>query len=158
MNSIQNLLQHNKAQDILDALAAKLQTSDEAPFWKEKAIPFATAVLSVLIPLREQNLLFTPEGDYKEVLTTDLFLQWMDLLSLKMLVFTLHLSNEASQLLRTKLPKEQTFTYTSIDVGPLAKYLSAQNIDLSKEDLDFPISSYNIHQGIKNTIKPLLQD
>jgi len=158
LNNIQKLLQDASTQQILDALQSKLKTSDEAPFWKDKTIPFAAAVLSVLIPLRQQNLLFTPEGDYMPKLSAKLFLEWMDLLSLKTLLFTIHLSNEASELLRTKLPHEKSSSYKSIDIEPLAKYLSMQNVDLSKEDLDFPISSYNIHQGIKNIIKPLLQD
>ncbi len=158
MNNIQKLFQDASTQQILDALKSKLKTSDEAPFWKDKAMPFAAAVLSVLIPLRQQNLLFTPEGDYAPDLNAELFLEWMDLLSLKTLLFTIYLSNEASELLRTKVPNEKSSSYKLIDIEPLARYLSMQNVDLSKEDLDFPISSYNIHQGIKNIIKPLLQD
>lgn len=155
---MQNLLWHSNKEQILDALAHKVESSDEAPFWKEKAIPFTAAILSVLLPLRDQDLLFTPEGEYAPELSTKLLLDWMDLLSLKTLLFTLHLSNEASKLLRTKVSEDKAYGYKPIDVEPLARYLSMQNVDLSKEELDFPISSYNIHQGIKNIIAPLLQD
>ncbi|MDZ7818419.1 MAG: hypothetical protein U5K55_07310 [Aliarcobacter sp.] len=57
-----NLLQNSSQEEILKILEDKLKQSEEPEFWKEKILPFTQAILSILIPLREQNLLFNPEG------------------------------------------------------------------------------------------------
>jgi len=141
---------------IVDTLAKELETRNESPFWSDKVVPFSRAILSVLIPLREMDLLFTPEGKYVETLTPELFLEWSDFLSLKMLAFTIAKSNEAGELLRTSLQKEACVRYMPIDLKTLGEYLSLYTVNLEREDLDFPIASYNLHQGVSNVIKSLL--
>jgi len=143
-------------QTIVDTIDKELQTRNESPFWKDKVVPFSKAILSVLIPLRDQNLLFTPEGKKSEKLTPELFLEWSDFLSLKMLAFTLAKSNEAGELLRTSLDKEACQRYEAIDLKDLGEYLSLYTVNLEREDLDFPIANYNLHQGVSNVIKSLL--
>ena len=150
------MLYTDSASSILDTLENRLQNTNEAQFWKEKVIPFCKAVLSVLIPLRDQDLLFTPEGQYQDTLDIDLLMKWMDFVSLRTLAFIIQDSNNAAKLLRTKMEEQQTLRYTAIDIELLAQYLNTYNVDLKSEDLDFPISSYNIHQGLKNIIKQLL--
>jgi len=54
------LLQSGDSAAILGAIKAAIDRSDEAPFWQQKTLPYCEAILSVLIPLREQNLLFDP--------------------------------------------------------------------------------------------------
>ncbi|MEJ2373388.1 MAG: hypothetical protein P8Y16_06310 [Sulfurimonas sp.] len=141
---------------IVSEILDELETRNESPFWKEKVGPFTTAVLSVLIPLRDRGILFDPQGDKADVLTPELFLEWSDFVSLKMLVFTLARSNEAGQLLRTKLSDEESLKYEPIDLEKLGSYLSKYSVNLENESLDFPIANYNLHQGVSNVIKSLL--
>ena len=150
------LFSSKSADDIATALDITLQSRNESPFWLDKVIPFTKAVLSILIPLREQNLLFDPQGRFQESLTPELFLEWMDFVSLKMLAFTIQKSNEASKLLRTALSEEQCLSYKAIDISVLATYLSKYSVNMQNETLDFPIANYNVHQGVKNVVKSLL--
>ena len=141
---------------IVKTIDKELQTRNESPFWADKVVPFSRAILSVLIPLREMDLLFTPEGRYVDTLTPELFLEWSDFLSLKTLAFTLAKSNEEGELLRTSIEKEACVRYEPIDLQPLGEYLSRYTVNLEREDLDFPIANYNLHQGVTNVIKSLL--
>jgi len=142
--------------DIATTLDITLQSRNESPFWLDKVIPFSKAVLSILVPLRDQNLLFDPQGKFQDSLTPELFLEWMDFVSLKMLAFTIQKSNENSTLMRTSLTQEQCKKYQNIDVSILASYLAKYNVNMLHEDLDFPIANYNVHQGVKNVVKSLL--
>ena len=95
------LLQNSSLEEILAILKNKLDQSEEPDFWKEKIIPFTEAILSVLIPLKEQNLLFNPEGQIVQKLNSELFFRWSDLVCLRILYFIIKQSNEKQQLLRT---------------------------------------------------------
>lgn len=143
-------------QDILDVLGSELKTRNESPFWSDKVIPFSEAILSILIPLREAEMLFTPEGEAVDELTPELFFRWSDFVSLKALAFTIQRSNEAEKLLRTKLDDLTCQAYENIDLKKLGDYLARYTVNLENEDLDFPISNYNLHQGVSNVIKSLL--
>ncbi|MBU1659677.1 hypothetical protein KKG72_11610 [bacterium] len=142
--------------EILNVLEAELKTRNESPFWADKIVPFSRAILSVLIPLRDNNMLFNPEGTAVDDLTPELFLKWSDFVSLKTLAFTLQKSNEAQTLLRTKLESSTCQRYEKIDLKLLGDYLSRYTVNLENESLDFPISNYNLHQGVSNVIKSLL--
>lgn len=150
------LFKYEDIETITDVIEKELAQRNESPFWSDKVVPFSKAILSVLVPLRENDLLFTPEGKYTEVLTPELFLDWSDFLSLKTLAFTLSKSNEAGKLLRTKLEEEKCQRYKPIDLSDLGKYLSKYTVNLENENLDFPIANYNLHQGVSNVIKSLL--
>ena len=141
---------------IVTTIDTELKTRNESPFWADKVVPFSRAILSVLIPLREMNLLFTPEGKTAKELTPELFLEWSDFLSLKTLAFTLAQSNAAGELKRTEYAEEKAKEYTPIDLQLLGEYLSRYTVNLEKEELDFPIANYNLHQGVSNVIKSLL--
>src|SRR3989338_2712600 len=104
LHSMSTLLRSGKNSAILGAISSALERSDEAPFWRQKSLPFCEAILSVLIPLREQNLLFDPEGNPQTELSPALFIRWCDLLSLKTLAFTLAHSNKEGKLVRTNFP------------------------------------------------------
>ena len=157
MNQATLELFHSKsADDIATALDITLQSRNESPFWMDKIIPFSKAVLSILVPLREQNLLFDPQGKFQESLTPELFLEWMDFVSLKMLAFSIQKSNENCCLLRTSLSQKECLRYQAIDITLLAAYLSKYNVNMLDESLDFPIANYNVHQGVKNVVKSLL--
>lgn len=141
---------------ILETLDVELKKRNESPFWRERVLPFSEAVLSVLIPLRDSKMLFNPEGIAVEELTPELFFRWCDFVSLKTLAFTIQKSNEAGILLRTKLDEQLCKNYKSIDLERLGAYLSKNSVNLQNESLDFPISNYNMHQGVSNVIKSLL--
>jgi len=142
--------------DILSAVEAALNNTNESPFWAKRVIPYSDAILSVLIPLRDQNLLFNPEGEAREKLDKELILRWCDLLSLKTLAFTLQKSNQTGTLERTKIDAEDAKRYESIDLEQLATYLSNNSIHLENEAEDFPIANYNLHVGVTNVITQLL--
>lgn len=142
--------------EISKTIETELATRNESPFWADKVVPFSTAILSILLPLRDNNLLFDPEGKLHDNLTPELFMEWNDLVSLKTLAFTIQKSNIAQELLRTKIDVEKCKTYKEIDLKILGDYLSRYTINLEYEDLDFPIANYNLHQGVSNVIKSLL--
>ena len=154
--STRQLFASKSIDDITTALDITLQSRNESPFWMDKVIPFSHAVLSILVPLREQELLFTPEGKYQETLTPELFLEWMDFVSLKMLMFIIKQSNADSKLVRTSIDEQKALRYEEIDTQILSAYLGRYNVNLENEELDFPIANYNVHQGVKNVIKSLL--
>ena len=150
------LFRTKNIEEIIDILDAELKTRNESPIWTERLIPFATAILSVLISLRDKNMLFSPEGKLEKELTPELFFKWSDFVSLKTLAFTIQKSNSEGKLLRTELDDSTCQEYEEIDLKLLGDYLSANNVNLEDEFLDFPISSYNLHQGVSNVIKSLL--
>jgi hypothetical protein len=153
MEKFSQILQNSSKEEILEEIENRLKNSDEKEFWKEKVIPFMDAVLSVLIPLREQNLLFNPEGKIKEKLDSELFFRWSDLVCLRILAFILQESNEKNELVRTEY---KNINYDLIDLETVAKYLTSNRIDLTDEDnLDFPVATYNLHTGINTIIKNL---
>lgn len=150
------LFKNQTIEAILQILEDELKSRNESPFWRERVIPFSEAILSVLIPLRDAKMLFNPEGTGVDELTPELFFRWCDFVSLKTLAFTIQKSNEAGVLLRTKLDDETCKRYKNIDLSPLGTYLAKHSVNLQNESLDFPISNYNLHQGVSNVIKSLL--
>ncbi len=150
------LFESATVEEILEILQNELQKRNESPFWRERVVPFSEAILSVLVPLRDRGMLFDPQGVSASLLTPELFFAWSDFLSLKTLAFTLQRSNEAGVLLRTKLKEDECRKYKPIDLTSLGAYLSKNRVNLENEYLDFPISSYNLHQGVSNVIKSLL--
>lgn len=150
------LFKSGDIQTILDVLESELKKRNESPFWADKVVPFTNAILSVLIPLRDSKMLFNPEGKEESELTPELFFRWSDFVSLKTLAFTIQKSNEAGRLLRTKLESSKCEEYKNIDLKNLEDYLARYTVNLENENLDFPISSYNLHQGVSNVIKSLL--
>lgn len=154
-DNLSNLLQNSSLEEILQNIDDKLKKSDEADFWKEKILPFCEAILSVLLPLKKQNLLFTPEGKIVTLIDSQLFYRWSDLVCLKTLAFIIQQSNEQNKLIRTDY---KNIKYQIIDLEKLGVYLSSNKINLVDEDsLDFPLSIYNIHQGMITVIKNLFK-
>ena len=154
LHTMDTLLRNAETSLILGAISSALDRSDEAPFWRQKSLPYCEAVLSVLIPLREQHLLFDPEGNPHTDLTPALFIRWCDLLSLRTLAFTLARSNDEGKLLRTNI---NTQSYQSIDLEILGKYLSSYNVNLENEMVDFPVTNYNLHIGMTSLITKILE-
>ncbi|MEA3523675.1 MAG: hypothetical protein U9R50_11975 [Campylobacterota bacterium] len=156
IRTIDQLFQSASQKEILDAISVALKNSTEAPFWSEKVIPFSEATLSVLIELREQNLLFTPEGKPADTLSAELFLQWCELYSLRSLAFTLQKSNTTSILQNTKYDMLTCKSYKYISLEHLGSYLSKHMVNLDNIMVDFPVTHYNLHVGIHDVIKKLI--
>ena len=150
------LFKTNDIETITDTLGKELETRNESPFWGDKVVPFSRAILSVLVPLRDNSMLFNTQGNLQEELTPELFLEWSDFVSLKMLAFTIQKSNTSKVLQRTNLESGLCESYKEIDLQLLGDYLSLYTVNLEDELLDFPISNYNLHQGVSNVIKSLL--
>lgn len=148
------LLQNSSQEEIIKVLEDKLKNSEEPDFWKEKIIPFTEAILSVLLPLKEQNILFNPEGQIVNTIDSELFFRWSDLVCLKTLAFVIQESNEKNELVRTDYKNVE---YKVINLEKLGVYLSSNRVNIIDEDsLDFPMSIYNLHQGMITIIKNLL--
>ena len=148
------LLQNSSQEEIIKVLEDKLKNSEEPDFWKEKIIPFTEAILSVLLPLKEQNILFNPEGQIVNTIDSELFYRWTDLVCLKTLAFVIQESNEKNELVRTDYKNVE---YKVINLEKLGVYLSSNRVNIIDEDsLDFPMSIYNLHQGMITIIKNLL--
>ena len=148
------LLQNSSQEEIIKVLEDKLKNSEEPDFWKEKIIPFTEAILSVLLPLKEQNILFNPEGQIVNTIDSELFFRWSDLVCLKTLAFIIQESNEKNTLVRTDYNNVE---YKVINLEKLGVYLSSNRVNIIDEDsLDFPMSIYNLHQGMVTIIKNLL--
>jgi hypothetical protein len=150
------LFKNGNLTEITQVLATELKSRNESPFWSDKIVPFSQAILSILIPLRDNKMLFDPEGSAESELTPELFFRWNDFVSLKTLAFTIQKSNEAGILVRTKLSPSTCQEYKHIDLQLLGAYLGRYTVNLENESLDFPISNYNLHQGVSNVIKSLL--
>ncbi len=150
------LFKDENIQTILSVLKNELMNRNESPFWSDKVIPFSEAILTILIPLRDADMLFNPEGVAVSELTPELFFLWSDFVSLKSLAFSIQKSNLAKELLRTKLDSSVCKKYTEIDLKILGDYLAKNRVNLEDENLDFPIATYNLHQGVSNVIKSLL--
>ena len=71
------------------------------------------------------------------------------------MAFIIQESNEQNKLLRTDY---KNVDYKTIDLEKLGIYLSSNKVNLVDEDsLDFPISIYNLHQGMLTIIKNLFK-
>ena len=153
--TLNELLKNSTKEEILELYSKALDLSDEDDFWKEKILPYVDAVLSVLLPLRDQNLLFTPEGRVVEEINQEFFFRWSDLICLRTIAFILEESNEKNTLVRTDY---KDVNYEKIDLQILGEYLSSFKVNLTEEDsLDFPIANYNLHTGMLTTIKTLIK-
>ena len=155
---IEQLFSTADAAKIAEAIRARLDSSGHQGYLASKALPFSEAILSVLLPLRDMDLLFDPEGRYASRLDSTLFLRWCDLVSLKLLLFTLAHSNEAGRLVRTKLSKQQVKNYKPVALKSLARYLNSYGVDLEDEMRDFPVASYNLHQGVSDILRQILKE
>lgn len=153
MKTLKMMFEDNNTKMLTEALELALQRNNESPFFAEKAIPLVEAVYSVLVPLKEQNLLFNPEGNPIDAYNFDEFLRWTDLVSLKNLYFTIKESNEKGILTRTKY---KGTSFTPIDLSTLKEYVKRYNIHEEFEHEDFPIANYNLHMGIASVIKEVL--
>ena len=154
MKTLNELLENSSKEELLKLYEEALENSEEEDFWKEKILPYIDAVLSVLFPLRDQKLLFTPEGRVVEKIDKEFFYRWSDLVCLRTMAFILEESNSKGELVRTSY---KDASYKKIDLQILGEYLNSYRVNLTDEDnLDFPVANYNLHTGMLTTIKTLI--
>ena len=156
IQTIEQIFKDGDQERIVSTIASALKGSNESPIWVTKVIPLTEAILSVLIPLRDQNLLVSPEGNSIEKLTPELFLRYCDLSNLKVLAFSLQMSNESNSLKRSRYDESQASQYQNIDLSLLGSYLSSFSVNLEDEWQDFPIANYNLHIGVSDLIRTLI--
>lgn len=156
IQTIEQIFKDGDQERIVSTIASALKGSNESPIWVTKVIPLTEAILSVLIPLRDQNLLVSPEGNSIEALTPKLFLRYCDLSNLKVLAFSLQMSNESNSLKRSRYDEAQASQYQNIDLSQLGSYLSSFSVNLEDEWQDFPIANYNLHIGVSDLIRTLI--
>lgn len=155
MKTLNELLVNSSREEILELYTIALDKSEEEDFWKEKIIPYVDAILSVVLPLRDQKLLFTPEGRTVDIIDEEFYYRWADLMCLRTMAFILEESNAKVSLCRTDY---KDVNYEPIDLQTLGEYLSLYRVNLDDEDsLDFPVSNYNLHTGMLTTIKTLIK-
>ena len=157
IQTISQILETSTQDKILELSMLRLNDLNESKMWKDKTPQLVEAILSVLVPLRDQKLLFSADGKVLDRLTPELILDYCDLMSLKTLAFTLEMSNKEKSLKRTKYTKDKTDKYKTIDLSQLGKYLSSYSVNLEDEWLDFPISNYNLHIGIRDIVKQIFK-
>ena len=153
MKTLKMMFEENNAKQLTDALELGLKNNNESPFFAGKVTPLVEAIFSVVVPLKEQGLLFNPEGKKIEYFNFEEFLQWTDLVSLKNLYFTIKESNEKGNLTRVQFDGSH---YKSINLEILSDYIKRYNIHLEFEEEDFPIAHYNLHTGVASVIKELV--
>jgi len=153
MKTLKMMFEENNVKFLTDALEVGLKNKNESPLFAAKVTPLVEAIYSVILPLKEQNLLFNPEGKKIEKFNFDEFLEWTDLVSLKNLYFTIKESNEKGELCRTHFDAS---AYKTIDLEILTDYIKRYNIHEEYEEEDFPIAHYNLHKGVASVIKELV--
>jgi len=153
MKTLKMMFEENNVELLTSALEVGLKNKNESPLFAAKVTPLVKAIFSVALPLQEQNLLFNPEGKKVEKFNFEEFLQWTDLVSLKILYFTLKESNEKGELVRTQLNGSD---YVAVDLEVLRDYVKRYNIHEEYEEEDFPIAHYNLHTGVASVIRELV--
>ncbi len=153
MKTLKTMFEEDDVKQLTQAVELSLHNKNESPFFAEKATPLLQAIYSVILPLKAQDLLFNPEGKRIEKFDFDAFMRWTDLVSLKLLYFTIKESNEKGQLCRTEY---NDVSYTPVDLSVLTEYMKRYNIHTEYEEEDFAIAHYNMHIGIASVIKDAL--
>jgi len=140
-----NPLLKGTADEITDIIGNMLDTSGDNAFWSGRALTMMKALLSILIPLRDMDLLFDPKFNKQEILTLGLLVKWIDLQNLKTLYFLIKRSNELGYLDIDGWPEEWKKRYQPIDIDRLESYLTSVYLDIHDEDADIQEGSSKQH-------------
>lgn len=88
------LLNKGTADEITDIIGNLLEQGGDNAFWSGRALSMMKGLLSILVVLKDNNLLFTPNGEKSEILTFTLLQKWIDDKNLKKLYFTIKVANQ----------------------------------------------------------------
>lgn len=89
-----NPLLKGSADEITDIIGNMLDTGGDNSFWSGRALAMMKGLLSILVPLRDNGLMFDPTGKKVDVLTFSFLGKWIDMQNLKMLYFTIKEANK----------------------------------------------------------------
>jgi len=140
-----NPLLKGTADEITDIIGNMLDTSGDNAFWSGRALTMMKALLSILIPLRDKDILFDPKFNKKDILTLDLLVKWIDLQNLKTLYFLIKRSNDLGYLDIDGWPQEWKKRYEPINIDRLESYLTSVYLDIHDEDADIQEGSSKQH-------------
>ena len=142
-----NPLLKGGADEITDIIGNMLDTSGDNAFWSGRAITAMKALLSILVPLRDMGLLWTPDNKKAPILTFSVLNEWLgDLQSLKTLYFTIKRSNELGYLDKLDVfTEEEVNRYKPIDYKRLQNYLASVYLNIHDENAEIEESSSKQH-------------
>lgn len=145
-NRFNPLLKGNE-DEITDIIGNMLDTSGDNAFWSGRAITAMKALLSILVPLRDMGLLWTPDNKKAPILTFSVLNEWLgDLQSLKTLYFTIKRSNEVGFLDKLDVfSEEEAQKYKPIDYKRLQNYLASVYLNIHDENAEIEESSSKQH-------------
>jgi len=89
-----SLLSKGNADEISDIIGNMLEQGGDNAFWSGRALSMMKGLLSILIPLKDAGLLFTPDGEKAEILTFSLLQKWIADVNIKRLFFTVKVANK----------------------------------------------------------------
>jgi hypothetical protein len=127
-----NPLLKGSADDVIDIIGTMLDTSGDNAFWSGRALIMMKGLLSLLIPLRDADLLFDPQGNKVNVLTFSEIMRWIDLQNLKELYFTIRESNDLGYLDVDGMTSEEKKRYpdSGVSIDRLEGYLTSVYVDI----------------------------
>jgi len=140
-----NPLLKGTADEISDIIGNMLDTSGENGFWAGRALTMMKALLSILVPLRDMDLLFDPKGNHQPILTLSLLVKWIDLTNLKNLYWIIRESNELGYLDIDTFNQNEKERYTPIDYERLESYLTSVYVDIHNKNAKISESSSKQH-------------
>lgn len=145
-NKFNPLLKGNE-DEITDIIGNMLDTTGENAFWSGRAITAMKALLSILVPLRDMGLLWTPDGKRAPILTFSVLSEWLgDLQNLKTLYFTIKRSNEMGFLDKLDVfDEEECKKYKPINYKRLQNYLASVYLNVHDENAKIEESSFKQH-------------
>ena len=132
-NKFNPLLKGN-ADEVTDIIGNLLDTGGDNAFWAGRALAAMKALLSILIPLRDAGLLFSPDYKREPVLTFSLLNKWFDLTALRDLYFIIKNSNEKGILVAKEdikgFDNSDLQKYFEINYDRLQAYLTSVSVNI----------------------------
>ena len=145
-NTFNPLIRGNE-DETTDIIGNMLDTNGDNAFWSGRAITAMKALLSILVPLRDMGLLWTPDNKRAPVLTFSVLNEWLgDLQSLKELYFTIKESNEVGYLTKTDVfDQDEVEKYKPINYKRLQNYLASVYLNIHDKNAEIEESSSKQH-------------
>jgi hypothetical protein len=149
-----NPLLAGDADEVSDIIGNMLETEGDNAFWAGRALAMMKGLLSVVVPLRDMELLFDAKGNKVNVLTFDLLNNLIDLTNLKELYYIIREANGEEPGDEVKIRDERILKayddedikkYRKIDISRLEAYLSSVYVSIHDRDEKISESSSKQH-------------
>lgn len=89
-----SLLSKGTADEITDIIGNMLEQGGDNSFWSGRALSMMKGLLSILVVLKDNGLLFNPDGEKEEILTFTLLQKWIADVNIKKLYYTIRVANK----------------------------------------------------------------